>query len=1130
MPDQPIDKVLFKRRDIIGLHEYPSAIGADSILVRGHYPRHWSSTLMRWIAGVLLLLAVLAGGLVAALESGFADGFIRDRAQAALAQAVGADKRAELTSAGIRLTRRGNLALLAEDVRVEAVDGVAPTNRADRILISLDPLALLAGRLSILSVDIGGVELAAPQGDGFNLTDLAGFRVDGTDAMIEQLFSALNRVAIQVDAVEAGAFRFSDIRISGAGVPVVVDNALVRRVDARHYQIEAEIERNGQRIGVKGEASARANETELSKVTGEFSGLEIDFLTEGASDRQNGLTAPLGIRFTAGRATPTRKTSLSIKVAADRGTMTMGGVQADVRDASVNLVYMPKMHKIEITPSVIRIGETTIPFTGGLIDADRLETITGEGIAFDFVVARGLAAPGDSDEAPIPFAGKAFGWFDAANRKLVAEELTIASAQGAMFGSASWRFVEGISPEINLVAQAERMSTAAVKQLWPYWVGKKARQWVLANLYGGTVTNARIQLAAPAGHYKPYDDVPFDEDQLQIDFDIERARMNVAGDIPPLRDTVGHMRLRGSDIIFNIDSATAFFPTGRTVEVNDAVFSIPEADKQPLMAELSMSVRGNADAVAELITYHPIDALDRIGLRPSDLSGDISSTVTARFGLIREQSPPPPDWNVNLEMTGVDIAKPVEGRKLTGMDGKLTVTPERAVLKADALVDGAKMNLDIVQPVGDTSEVAPQRRLSGTLSPDDREKIAPGSGAIFSGPVGFSLDVEPQDEGRQVVSLDLTPTTVTVPGIGWTKDAGVPARLDFVLKGSGDAITLSDLKLSGDGFSASGEVSLKKGQLVSARFGRVALSPRDNYRAEIVRKGKGYKVELSGAAMDMRPIITLAKSAESKVPATGGNAVPVDVSASIDAMHGYSDEQLSSGKASYKGQGSRIDLLDFKAVTKSGQAVVISVAGGDAGETIEVTSGDAGAFSRFAGIYSRIRGGLLNVRLKRQDGPLRRGTLDIRNFVVVGEPRLGSLVSTPSKQDGKSLRDAVRTDINVSEAQFEVANARLVSGNGELLVSEGVVRGPQIGASFQGKVHDPKGLVDLTGTFMPAYGVNRLFSELPIIGALLGNGRDRGLIGITFRLTGKTSSPLLQVNPLSVIAPGVFRSIFEFRP
>lgn len=1130
MPDQPIDKVLFKRRDIIGLHEYPSANVEDAILVRGHHPRHWGVSALRWFGGVFVFVAVLLAALVGALESGAIDGFIRDRAQVALAQAVGSDSRAELSSAGVRLTSRGQLALLARDVVVERLDGSTPATRAKSTLISLNPLPLLAGKLSISTVEIGGVELVAPQGDGFNLTDLAGFRVDGTDAMIEQLFAALNQVAVQVDAVEAKSFRFSDIRIAGVGVPVVIETGLVRRDDAKQYHIEAEIERNGRKIALTGTASAGANESELSKLTGEIGGLAIDFLTEGPTDRQNGVMAPLQINFTAGRATETKRPSLSIKVAAVDGVMTMGGIQAEMRDARVNLVYMPRMHKVEINPSIIRIGETVLPFTGGLIDADRLDAETGEGIAFDFVINKGLAAPGDSDEAPIPFAGKAFGWFDAANRKLVAEELTVASEQGVMFGSASWRFVEGISPEINLVAQAERMSTAAVKQLWPYWVGKRARQWVLENLYGGTVSNARIQLAAPAGHYKPYEDVFFNEDQLQIDFDIERARMNVAGEIPPLRDTVGHMQLRGSRIGFNIASATAFFPTGRTVDVSDAVFSIPQANEQPLMAELSMSVRGNADAVAELISYHPIDALDKIGLEPSELSGEISSTVTARFGLINDQSPPPPDWNVNLDMKGVDIAKPVEGRVLTGMDGNLQVTPQRAVLKADALVDGAPMTLDIIQPVDSKAEVVSQRILSGTLSPADREKIAPGTDSLFSGPIGFTLEVDAEDSARQIISLDLTSAQLTVPGIGWVKGEGIAAKLGFVMQTAGDIVKLSDLKLSGDGFSAAGEVTLNKGQLASAKFGRIGLSPRDDYQAVITRKGKGYRIKFDGNSVDLRPIIKLAKSSGKAAPAGETDSVPVEVSGSVDAMYGYSDEKLSSGSVSYKGQGDRIDLLDFKAVTKSGQAVVIAISNGTTGETIEVTSGDAGAFARFAGIYSRIRGGLLNARLKRQDGPLRRGTVDVRNFQVVGEPRLGSLVSTPSKRDGRSLRDAVKTDIDVSEANFEVASARLVSGNGELHVSDGIVRGPQIGASFQGQIYDSKDLIDMTGTFMPAYGVNRLFSELPIIGVLLGNGRDRGLIGITFRLTGKTASPLLEVNPLSVIAPGVFRSIFEYRP
>ena len=1083
---------------------------------------------MRWIAGVVVFLAVLVGGLMAALETGIADGFIRDRAQWVLAQAVGQESRAELSSAAIRLTRRGQLALVARNVLVERRDGSLPASRAERILISLDALALLTGKISISSVEFGGVELVAPQGDGFNLTDLARFRVDGTDAMIEQLFSALNRVADQVDNVEAGAFRFSDIRISGAGVPVVIEDALVRRIDGTHYEIEADIERAGRRIGVNGTASARVNETGLSRITGKISGLAIDFMTEGPSDRQNGVMAPLEITFIAARATPNRQAALSIKANAIDGTMTMGGVQADVRDASVNLVYMPKMHKIEITRSIVRIGETVIPFTGGLIDVDRLETLNGKGIAFDFVIDEGLAAPGDSDEPPISFGGKAFGWFDAAGRRLVAEELTVASTQGAMVGSASWRFVEGISPEINLVAQAQRMSTAAVKQLWPYWVGKQARQWVLENLYGGTVSNARIQLSAPAGHYKPEGDVHFDENQLQIDFDIERARLNVAGDIPPLRDTSGHMRLRGSHVSFNIQSATAFFPTGRTVDVNDAVFSIPSTGERPLMAELSMSVKGKADAVAELITYHPINALDRLGLQPDELSGEITSTVTARFGLIQDQSPPSPDWSVNLDMQGVDIAKPVEGRMLTELDGSLAVTPERAVLKADALVDGARLTLDIVQPVGKESGVVSQRKLSGTLSPQDREKIAPGTGSLISGPVKFTFEAD--DGGKQNVSLDLTAAKLTVPGIGWTKGEGVAATLAFSMHSDGDAVELADLKLSGDGFIASGEVGLSKGQLASANFDRVSLSPRDNYRAAITRKGKGYQIKISGKSVDLRPLITLAKSGETANPEGKANAVQVEVSGNVDVLHGYSDEMFSAGNVRYKGQGSRIDLLDFKAVTESGQAIVIAVSGGDPGETIETTSGDAGAFFRFAGIYSRISGGLLNVRLNRQDGPLRRGTIDVRNFTVVGEPRLSSLVSTPSKQDGRSLKDAVKADIDVSEARFEIANARLVSGNGELRISDGIVRGPQIGASFQGKVHDAKGRIDLTGTFMPAYGLNRLFSELPLIGILLGNGRDRGLIGITFRLTGKTDSPLLEVNPLSVIAPGVFRSVFEFRP
>ncbi|MEQ9178384.1 MAG: hypothetical protein RIF44_06625 [Nitratireductor sp.] len=102
-------------------------------------------------------------------------------------------------------------------------------------------------------------------------------------------------------------------------------------------------------------------------------------------------------------------------------------------------------------------------------------------------------------------------------------------------------------------------------------------------------------------------------------------------------------------------------------------------------------------------------------------------------------------------------------------------------------------------------------------------------------------------------------------------------------------------------------------------------------------------------------------------------------------------------------------------------------------------------------------------------------------------------------------------------------------GDGYLSIARGILRGPVIGATFRGALYDTKGNIGIAGTFMPAYGFNRLFAEIPLLGQILGNGRDRGLIGITFKLSGNAKSPQLQVNPISVIAPGIFRSIFEFR-
>jgi hypothetical protein len=83
--------------------------------------------------------------------------------------------------------------------------------------------------------------------------------------------------------------------------------------------------------------------------------------------------------------------------------------------------------------------------------------------------------------------------------------------------------------------------------------------------------------------------------------------------------------------------------------------------------------------------------------------------------------------------------------------------------------------------------------------------------------------------------------------------------------------------------------------------------------------------------------------------------------------------------------------------------------------------------------------------------------------------------------------------------------------------------------TFNGVVDFARDSVSLSGTYIPAYGLNNAFASIPVIGTILGGGRNEGLLGITFGVSGRASQPEVSVNPLSAVAPGIFRKIFEFR-
>jgi hypothetical protein len=99
---------------------------------------------------------------------------------------------------------------------------------------------------------------------------------------------------------------------------------------------------------------------------------------------------------------------------------------------------------------------------------------------------------------------------------------------------------------------------------------------------------------------------------------------------------------------------------------------------------------------------------------------------------------------------------------------------------------------------------------------------------------------------------------------------------------------------------------------------------------------------------------------------------------------------------------------------------------------------------------------------------------------------------------------------------------------GRITIREGIVKGPAIGATTEGYIDYSQNDVRMRGTFVPFYGINNMFGQIPIFGLFLGGGNNEGLVGLTYEVVGPVGTPVLRVNPISVVAPGMIRKFFEF--
>ena len=394
-------------------------------------------------------------------------------------------------------------------------------------------------------------------------------------------------------------------------------------------------------------------------------------------------------------------------------------------------------------------------------------------------------------------------------------------------------------------------------------------------------------------------------------------------------------------------------------------------------------------------------------------------------------------------------------------------------------------------------------------------------------PVKVSITGE-QGEGRIIdVEANLSGVAMKVAAAGWSRAASKGTTASFqVIDNGADGRSIEDLKLDGKGLKLRGSLRLRQnGGLKIVDLTEIRLSEDDVFTAKLEPGEDATNLTITGNSFDARPYIkNLISPAKGDGASAGGNQAGPKfiVTASFKEVIAHRGESVRNVKGTFVTRGGQITTATLEGVFLSGLPLTIRLTPTDGGREMRVTTADGGAALRAANFYSKIAGGALQfyaLMANAAGSPIRNGQLEIRRFEVRDEAALAELDSR-----GRAKKSGPRN----GGIRFKRLTLPFTTDSKLVRVCNVELRGDEMGGIASGLIRKADGAIDISGTMVPAQGLTRIFNDVPLLGQILGGAKGEGIFGITFAMGGTITKPKTQVNPLSVLAPGIFREMFKF--
>src|ERR1700682_1721406 len=714
-----------------------------------------------------------------------------------------------------------------------------------------------------------------------------------------------------------------------------------------------------------------------------------------------------------------------------------------------------------------------------------------------------IVLAGIDNEQPLIFNRIAIGLrFDTDKRRVLLTQADVSNGEIGIAGTGSIDY--SAEPRLTLGFAGTPMSASALKRIWPTLIVPEVREWVIERVERGSLQRLEVGVNSPVRNLSRRGP-PIPDDGLAVNIVASGVTLRPVAELPLVRDADLKARVTGRTATVTIGQAASDTPAGRKLNISDFVFEVPDMAPKPAPARVKFRIDGPVPAAAEVLASDRLSEFSGTLIAPNTSQGKVAAQVSFGLPIKRELTKADTTYAITADLTGFAADRLVMNQKLEATALKVVANNGGYQVKGDVKINGQAASMDYRNPVEGDADI----KLQATLDDASRARLGFDLGPAVSGAIPIKLVGKiggPDRDSRMGIDADLTSLKLDNILPGWVKLPGKSSRAVFNVVQKQQSTRLEDIVIDGGGVSIKGWLEVdQNGDLMNANFPTYSPSEGDKTSLKAERGPDGVvKVTMRGEVFDGRGFLKSAFSGKEADAKSKTRNIDFDVDLKLGAVAGFYGEALRSVDCKLSRRNGTIRSFALSGKLGRDTPLTGDLRGYAQGrDVIYLETNDAGAFFRFTDTYAKMAGGQLALAMDPPtvEPSTKEGLINVRDFSVKGEGSLDRVAA-----GGPS---GVQNGIAFSRLRAEFTRQ-----NGQLTIREGVLKGPTIGATIEGSI-DSANQVRMSGTFVPMYGLNNMFGQIPIVGLFLGGGSNEGLIGVTYEVVGTLGQPVLRVNPIS---------------